>query len=291
MNIFDEIFDARILNIFKASTVSGVPYYLLADNEGPALYKKEFIKHLELAKVYGGLTKENKRRLRTTKWEIFWQTKAEFQVAYFINKMLGYEISFKPEGNKNCYGDVSLIVNESYSIFVEIKSPYRQTPNGVWTGDDSQVIKSNLDKAYRQVPYDKPSVVVFVADLRAGSPNKDLMIKSLYGEMVGVPKWKTVGIEIEVVDCFEWSGYFQKNIHRKISAVAVSNLAVTNPWVNHLFYGSSEPENKSDIYNYTFDVYHNPFANIPIETTIFKQYPQFCLNANKSEMVWVNKNQ
>lgn len=123
------------------------------------------------------------------------------------------------------------------------------------------------------------------------------IIEALYGKPVIRVPMGTDGISGgEPYDAFDPCGIFQPTCNQRISAVATLTDFIGSPYLDSLFIHVLSKK-KIPIntnlpkcnFQYIFKVYHNQYADNPIDTKVFKAWPQFVPNLEKGEMEWINK--
>ena len=155
----------RVLS--EMSNPKGVPLFLVDNSESAKIWQLEFDKYLKLAFCHNIIDKNLRKRLSSNNWEVFFQAHRELMCAYFIENMLNYKISFHPLGSGNSIGEYLLKYSRNETIFIEVKSPIRESLKGGWTGNDSEVIKKNLKRAIKQMPSkNQKNMMILAGSLR-----------------------------------------------------------------------------------------------------------------------------
>ncbi len=260
--------------------------------------QKELNKYLELAFRHNIINNDLKKRLFSNKGEIFYQANRELMCAYFIEKILKYKISFYPKGSGNCIGEYLLKTPEGESIFIEVKSPIRETPKQPWCGNDSEVIKTSVKQARKQMPADnRKNMMILAGNLRVPiSHEASGIIDALYGKrIITFPIDSDAPLSEKLKLGFDPSGMFQPTANTRIAAVATLEDSIGSPYfdtiLKHVTSNKEIPINENApmiTFNYIFKVYHNPYAKNPIDREVFKGWPQFVLNRELSRMEWIN---
>lgn len=151
VNYIESLYGKELLEYLKKTIKAKRSSYtaqrfLVADNEESKILRVEYNKYLEVAYRYNIIDKNLKNRLLSKEWRTFYSVHRELMCAYFIEKILGYEISFYPSGSKRYVGEFLLKNKDNDSIFIEVKAPFRETPKQSWMGNDEGVIRRNVKK-------------------------------------------------------------------------------------------------------------------------------------------------
>lgn len=249
-----------------------VAHFLVGEDELAKRFQEQFDQYLELAFRHNLLSKDLKERLHSTEGDRFYQACQELMSAHFVEKILGYKISFHPKGSGSSIGDFLIEHSKDINIFVEVKAPIRELATSLCMGTDSKVIKDNVKAARKQMPASGPNLMIVAGSLRLPmSSESSGILEALYGEpFVIIPNYP-YGRAGEESIAFDPSGMFQPTANTRISAVATL-------------------EDPLSSFKYIFKVYHNPYAQSPISREVFKDWPQLLPNMteNKIKMEWIN---
>jgi len=242
----------------KMQEPKGIPYFLVGNSEGAKIRQTEFDKYLELAFRHKIIDKNLKSKLKSNKWEIFYQAHQELMCFYFIEKILNYKISIYPKGLNNSILDCLLEYSKKENIYIEIKAPIREITDVVWPGNDSDAIKSNIKKARKQMSADSKNIIILAPDLKDSISDDKAsgIIEALYGSPLEKP---------------QLSGIFKPTVNTRIGAVATLEDFMCSP-----------------NFEYLFKVYHNPYSKNPIDKKVFKGWPQFFTDREKNRRTWIN---
>lgn len=278
----------------------GVPYFLVGEDEGAKIRQLQFDKYLEVAFRHEIVDNNLRRRLKSSDWAVFQQAHQELMCAYFFEQILGFEIQFYPSGNKNSIGDFLAVTSTKEMIFVEIKTVIRESPAGIWLGDDRDVIKKNVKRARKQMKSDEDiyNLVVISGKLRDSiSSTGSGIFEALYGEpYLTFPVGPGVK-DVEFQEKIKTSGEFQPKANTRISAVATLEDVINCPYLDSIFAhidsNKKLPIDESlpkHVFKFMFLVYHNPYAKKPLEKNIFSKYPQHIFNESRGTLEWLNPN-
>jgi hypothetical protein len=255
--------------------------YLTSNEEGARIRSRELNRYLEVAYRHKAVDPDLQARLRSEHWNTFLQAVNELQAAYFFHRKERFRLEFRPRGQGRSIGEFELIKKGIPRIFVEVKSPNRTTPTGVWCGSDEDVVKSNVLRACEQIPTDgRPTLVVMAGDLRVpiSDPFGGVM-QALYGSPIKVCPINS-GASHDAVQR-EWThdGVFQPDSNQHLSAVATLLDNIGSPYLDSIFHNitigtsidSTLPLRRL---SYWFAVYHNPYARMKIDPGLFGRWRQ-----------------
>ena len=188
------------------------------------------------------------------------KTLAEINVAYFVEKELGFSIvEWEPNGYNNNPGDF-LLGGNSVSIYCEVKSPGWESEvvkapwidnsrlkkpkyiNGEYYVDgDPKPIRRSIDKDYNSFPPDKPTLLIINDDLPTPildqveyNGNLDSIYKALY--------YKPLSFPYEDINP---QGCFVSNSYENLSGIMIFNV--------RLVYGKEKIE-------YRYKIFQNKYA-------------------------------
>lgn len=249
----------------------GVAYFLTATNEDATLRQLEFDKYLALAFRHNIIDDDMLKRLKNNTWDIFFQARNELMAAYVVEN-LGHNISFHPNGRGDTIGEFN-IHTQDCDIFTEVKSPIRIPPSRVWVGNDATSIKKVIkDAANKQLDKNKTNLLIFAGDMKVSITHEyeSGVIEALYGTHKLAFNVSEAGLASEPEIEFESTGLFQPHRNTRISAVATLEDRLTE---NGLWY--------------SFKIFHNPYAAMPISEDIFNGFKQFVKNNTTGLMEWV----
>lgn len=281
----DRMYPAPVLTHMAASRPDGsrIVAYLTTTEEGVRIWRRELDRYLEVAYRHHAVDADLQARLRSEHWNTFIQAVNEIQAAYFFERWGRFRLKFRPPGQGGSIGEFELIKAGLPRIFVEVKSPNRETPTGVWFGSDERVVRSNILRACQQIPTDgRPTLVVIAGELRVPvSEPFSGVIQALYGTPVLMFSLGAHGVDQTAVQ-HDWTrdGIFQPTSNQHLSAVATLRDRIGSPYLDSIFLNIAEgtPINSSLPRNqltYLFRVYHNPYTTAKISTSIFQRWPQF----------------
>lgn len=272
-----------------------VAYFLTHQGEGAQIRREALDKYLELGFRHDVLDADLTSRLRSPDWDQFIQARNELLSAWYFESVLQKNLRFRPQGNGQSVGEFEVVVPENPAIFVEVKSPWQQPPpNSAWSGHDGPQIRQNVDRARRQLPNDRPTLVIVSGNLPGGlSDPFSGMVQALYGEpVIHVP----VGGDAQNLqprDGLIPSGLFQPTANTRISAVATLEELVGSPYLDsilrHILSGNQAPINTEapmNVLKYSFKIYHNRYARNPIAPEVFEGSPQLLLSEDQTQMEW-----
>lgn len=273
-----------------------VAYFLTHLGEDAQIRREALNRYLEVGYQHNVLDADLTRRLQSPEWDQFIQARNELLSAWYFETELGKTLRFRPTGNGHSIGEFEVVAQGGANIFVEVKSPWRQPPpNHAWSGHDGHQIRQNVDRARRQLPNDRPTLVIVSGNLPGGlSDPFSGMIQALYGEpVIRIP----VGEGAEgflAEDGLQPSGLFQPTANTRISAVATLEELVGSPYfdsvLRHILSGNQAPIDENaprNVLKYSFKIYHNPYARIPIAAEVFGDSPQLVLSADRTQMEWI----
>jgi hypothetical protein len=278
----------------KGERDRGVFYFLTARNPAARLRRIEFNKFLEVAFRHGALDNDLTARLRSPKWDQFIQAHNELFAAYFFESIAQFNIVFRPAGAGRSVGEFMLLSDKD-EIFVEVKSPYRETPEAVWCGSDKSVVRECVKKAYRQIPKTGQKTLVVLSgklSIPISEPQSGI-IQALYGDpIITVPlAASTLG---KPRPSFIRNGLFQPNQQRSLSAVATLEQTITDEYLNsvlrNVISGGEVPINSNANrlkLDYVLRIYHNPYARAPIDKTHFPGFSQFAPASDGTKLEWL----
>lgn len=293
----NKMYPARVLADIAARGADGerIVRYLTSNEEGARIWPRELDRYLEVAYRHNAIDPDLRARLRSEHWDTFLQAVNELQAAYFFHRKERFRLKFRPRGQGRSIGEFELIKKGFPTIFVEVKSPNRTTPTGVWCGGDEDVVKSNVLRACDQIPTDgRPTLVVVAGDLRV--PISDPfsgVIQALYGSPVIVFPINSEANDDGILHDWTRDGVFQQGSNQHLSAVATLLDHVGSPYhdsiVRHLAEGTPiDPTLPRDQLSYRFSVYHNPYARTKIDPALFGRWRQFGpLQGNDQAYGWL----
>jgi hypothetical protein len=278
----------------KEERYKGVIYYLTARNPAAKLRRIEFNKFLEVAFRHKALDADLTARLRSPKWDQFIQAHNELLVAYFFESVAKFNIVYRPAGAGRSVGEFMLQSGKD-EIFVEVKSPYRETPEAAWCGSDRSVVRECVRRAYRQIPKTgQKTLVVFSGKLSIPiSEPQSGIIQALYGDpIIAVPL--SAGTVGKPQPSWIRNGLFQPNQQRSLSAVATLEQTITDEYLDSVFLnmtsGGAAPINSSASrlkLDYVLRIYHNPYARAPIDKKYFPGVSQFAPAKDGAKLEWL----
>jgi hypothetical protein len=263
------------------------------------MWRSEFNKYLKLAFKHKIVNNNLKKRLSSNKFDEFLQAHQELMTAYFLEKILSFDLEFHPQGEDASILDFQLNLAKKERILVEVKAPLRETPKHVWMGTDEKVIKQNLKAARKQIPKNELSLIILAPLLKSPIGSKGSGIfEALYGQdrvlvkMVSDPS-KNGSTEWRLDPC----GFFQPTSNTRIGAVATLENSIVPPeWIHKLVESNFDKNviSQTDfkwktLFQYIFKVFHNPYAKKSIDSDLFKPYPQFVKNSDETKMEWINE--
>lgn len=301
MEFFNRFYTADVINdiinrIPERERDRGVPFILTHTGETAAIRRECFNNYLEVGFRHNAIDNDLASRLKSSDWDQFIQARNELMAAWFSEAILGKEISFRPAGSGNSVGEFEILQDSAAGIFVEVKSPWQQTPeNQVWSGHDGPSIRQNVDRARRQLPNNRPTLVIVSGNLPGGlSDPFSGMIQALYGEPITQIPIAETGVAIgEVREVIRPSGLFQPSANTRISAVATLEEHIGSPYLDsvlrNILSNGDEPIDIDAPMNqlkYSFKVYHNPYAGHPIAPGLFSGWMQL-VRSQENRMEWV----
>lgn len=248
----------------------GIAYFLTATNEEAVIRQLEFDKYLQLAFRHNIVDDDLLKRLKNNSWDTFFQARNELMAAYIIES-LGHNISFHPSGKGNTKGEFA-IHTKSGDIFTEVKSPIRKPANRVWVGNDAKTIRSVIkDAANKQLDKSKMNLLIFAGDMKVSVTHEHAsgVLEALYGTHRLAFDVNEAGLASKPELEFDHTGLFQPHRNTRISAVA-----------------TLEDRISEDGLWYSYKIFHNPFAAMPISVKVFKESKQFILNKDTGTMEW-----
>lgn len=264
---------------------------LIEHDESSIHWRERFGRALEMAEKYGLIDKDFESRVfpsnwKKFKWSVFYQFIRNIQIAQFFIEELKLTVKFNPKGRASRIGEYLIASSDCSEIFCEVKTPIRETPLKIWSGDDADVIEASIKQATKQLPDTCSTLVIFAGKLRAPvSSDHRTVCKALYGEDVFRFLIGKQGPLTDVSLVREQNGIFQVGSNRRISAVAIFDDFYGSPYLDECLkrtcVGINEPPDDSipmHSFHYVFKVYHNPFAKNPIRLNLFKSYKQFSLD-------------
>jgi hypothetical protein len=296
---FRRFYPRSVVNKIKSKVPAGerdkgVVYFLTARNPAAKLRRIEFDKYLEVAFRHDALDADLKARLRSPKWDQFIQAHNELLAAYYFEQITKIKISFRPAGAGKSVGEFMLLGDEG-EIFVEVKSPYKETPETVWSGSDRSIVRECVRRAYRQIPKTGiKTLVVLSGKLRLPiSEPRSGVIQALYGDpVIAIPLLN--GSLDKPRSSWIRNGLFQPNQQRHLSAVATLENTVTDEYLNSIFMnlvsnGKIPIDSNANRLKleYALRIYHNPFARVHIDKNIFPGIPQFAPVRNNTRLEWI----
>ena len=293
----NRMYPPRVLADIATRGVDGekVVRYLTSNEEGARIWPRELDRYLEVAYRHKAIDPDLQARLRSEYWNTFLQAVNELQTAYFFHRKERFRLKFRPRGQGRSIGEFELIKKGFPGIFVEVKSPNRATPTGVWCGGDEDVVKSNVLRACEQIPTDgRPTLVVMAGDLRVpiSDPSSGVW-QALYGSRVIVfpinPDTNDDAVQ------HEWThdGVFQSSSNQHLSAVATLIDHIGSPYLNSISIPITkgtpiDPTLPLDQLSYRFALYHNPYARTKIDPALFGRWRQFGpLPGNDQKYGWL----
>lgn len=287
---------ARILRqIPESERNKNVPYFLVGESSGATIRRECLNNYLEVGFRHQALDADLTRRLQSANWEQFIQARNELMAAWYSESELDATLNFRPQGSGNSVGEFSMTISNAPSIFVEVKSPWRQAPESqVWSGHDGRQIRQNVDRARRQLPNDQPTLVIVSGSLPGGlSDPLSGMIQALYGEpVIQVPVGPGADMS-QTTESLVPSGLFQPTANTRISAVATLEELIGSPYMDsvlkNILSSGQVPIDENapmDILKYAFNIYHNPYARHPISAELFEGRNQFLPSADRTRMEW-----
>lgn len=273
-----------------------VAYFLTYQGEGAQIRREAFNNYLEVGYRHDALDTDLTRRLQSAEWDQFIQARNELMSAWYFETELRKTLRFRPPGNGQSVGEFEVVVQGGVDIFVEVKSPWRQPPpNHVWSGHDGPHIRQNVDRARRQLPNDRPTLVIVSGNLPGGlSDPFSGMVQALYGEpVIRIPIGEDAqGLATE--EGLQPSGLFQPTANTRISAVATLEELVGSPYLDsilrHILSGEQTPIDETaamNVLKYSFKIYHNPYARMPIPSDVFRGSHQLIRSADGTQMEWL----
>jgi hypothetical protein len=149
--------------------------------------KDAWLRYLVAAKRCGLISEPGDdivRRLRELEGENFRSAMAECIAAWFLSSELGLDVGPRPEGRPGRTLDLSLSINGT-AVGVEVKAPRRELREGVWGGDDSDLVEGALAKANGQFNDVEPNLLVLVPEVVPPFYSRRLtLINALIGHQV-----------------------------------------------------------------------------------------------------------
>ena len=161
-----------------------------------------------------------------------WEILSELVAAAFIDGTLGWEYgSHEPPGHQRTRGDWEFVSPEGVTVFIEVKSL------GEWVGGDgvgarpsySPRLSSLLKRAYRQLPRDRPTLVVIVGTnseilrMPFGLLHSDLF-QAFFGRTIGRMKFDGVqASDLRIGPSFRGM-FVHRSKHSRLGAAIALNL-------------------------------------------------------------------
>jgi hypothetical protein len=196
---------------------------------------------------------------------------AECMACWVFSGKYKMDIECRPLGQKNHKLEFKAMT-QSQDFYVEVKAPFRERPNHIWKGDDSDLIEKRLAEASKQFKKDECNILVIVPSLRTPVySRRGQLIKALYGEEVftgpvdtekGVVSGPLTTMFMPVGRLLRIWGEDKLPRHKRISAVLT---------IEERYRESANP-----IYiDHNILVLHNPNAKMPCDSRIWGSIPQF----------------
>lgn len=235
---------------------------------------------------------ELRSNLTGTSDESFRGAMAECLVAWFLECELSMKITPKPPGRPGKVLDFEAMEDSCglrtgdrpADLRVEVKAPRVPVMQKQWYGDDSDAIRRQIRNAGRQFATGETNVVVLVPALRTPvHEDRDQLLHAAIGEhVVLVPVTQGVGEGDDAQPGLQQNGKLAKLL--SAGASVKSDLTRVSAVVTLEEVWGSE-RNPSDA-GVKVVVVHNPFAEKPLDRSLFSGFPQWVLDGE--DMYWTD---
>lgn len=120
-------------------------------------------------------------RLRSRADEDFRAAMAECLACWFFAGHMQLPLDPVAEGRSERNLDMRVLVDDQ-EVGVEVKAPFRERPEGAWSGGESDKIAQAMQSANRQFRDDQPNILVLVPELRVPlHRHRDQLLRAAYG--------------------------------------------------------------------------------------------------------------
>lgn len=275
--------------------------------------------YLDAARACGLLDSDALTKLQGHDVDGYRAAVAECMTCWLLAGRLGLDVTAKPPGRGRKRLDMlARSTRVVQDIYVEVKAPFVATPDDAWSGNEASVLGDRLRKANEQFEADRVNVLVVVPELRTpiyadreqlveafiGRPVITWSVNSATGATVGETATKFVP-DGELVT--RWpSASGQQPRFTRISAIAtIEEVLVEKRHPRRCngfasrdadeqgardllgeFLSNRFREDHAAWIDHQVFVVHNPFAQQPLDQSVFDLFPQLVPSGRR--MVWTD---